>query len=369
MSPIKDLGLVYEALNAGDTFSQGDTIAAMVTFTLTKETKLKGLSVKLKGDADVHWSEGTGDKRRSHSAHRTYLKLKDNLVAQNENGTVLPKGDHQLKFRFTFPQGEMPSSFRGLHGKICYILVAKVSRSWRMPSSVQKELNFVSKSSHTVQAIHPQSGSVDKKMSGFADGQVEMSATVNTNVCSPGDTVSVAAQIRNSSSKQTKTKFSLQQKIVYRANASTKVNDQSLWKMVGETIEPNSAETASCQFTVPADVTHTLQDCEIISVSHYLKVYLDISFAIDPKVEFPLVVVPSGFANLQPGGAPGPYPSGPFGAPSYSDFPPPAYPVGPYPAPAGSGAYGYSAPDPTQHANMSSGYYNQEPQQAPPEGF
>lgn len=146
-------------------------------------------------------------------------------------------------------------------------------------------------------------------MSGFADGQVEMSATVNTNVCSPGtvtvihrrtvalclisllcygiindaypgvivliltgDTVSVAAQIRNSSSKQTKTKFSLQQKIVYRANASTKVNDQSLWKMVGETIEPNSAETASCQFTVPADVTHTLQDCEIISVSHYLKV-------------------------------------------------------------------------------------------------
>lgn len=106
-------------------------------------------------------------------------------------------------------------------------------------------------------------------------------------------------------------------------------------------------------------------------VSHICRpqVYLDISFAIDPKVEFPLVVVPSGFANLQPGGAPGPYPSGPFGAPSYSDFPPPAYPVGPYPAPAGSGAYGYSAPDPTQHANMSSGYYNQEPQQAPPEGF
>ncbi|KAM8885094.1 uncharacterized protein AB9W97_012869 [Spinachia spinachia] len=342
MSPIKGLSLVYEALNAGHTFSQGDTVAGILTFTLTKETKVKALSVKLKGDANVHWSEGTGDKRRSHNAHRTYLKLKDNLIAKNENGTVLPKGDHQFKFGFTFPHGDMPSSFKGLHGKICYMLVAKVSRSWRMPSSVLEDLNFLSKSSHTIQPICPQSGSVDKKMSGFANGEVEMSATINTNLCSPGDTVSVAAQIRNSSSKQTKTKFSLQQKIVYKANASIKVNDQCLLKMVGEIIEPNSAETASCQFTVPADIIYTLQDCEIISVNHYLKVYLDISFAIDPKVEFPLVVVPSGFANLQPGGALGPYPTAPFGAPSYSDIPPPAYPDGSYPAPAGSGAYGFS---------------------------
>ncbi|XP_037338880.2 arrestin domain-containing protein 3-like [Pungitius pungitius] len=346
MSPIKGFSLVYAPLNAGRTFSQGDTIEGMVTFTLTKETKVKGLSVKLKGDANVHWSEGTGDKRKSYSAHRTYLDLKEYLVEKKENGTVLPKGDHQFKFGFTFPHGVMPSSFKGLHGKICYMLVAKVSRSWRLPSSVVKDLNFVSKSSHNVQAICPQSGSVDKKMSGFASGQLEMSATINTNLCSPGDTVSVAAQISNSSSKQTKAKFSLQQKIVYRANASIKVSDQSLLKTVGETIEPNSAETASCQFTVPADVIYTLQDCEIISVNHYLKVYLDISFAIDPEVEFPLVVVPCGFATLQPGGALGPYPAGSFGAPSYSDLLPPAYPIGPS-APAGSGAYGYSAPDPT----------------------
>ncbi|KAM6943987.1 arrestin domain-containing protein 3-like [Lycodopsis pacificus] len=311
MSPIKDLNLVYEALNKEDTFSQGDTIAGTLTFTLTKETKVKVLTVKAKGDARVHWTHGTGDNRKSYNAHRRYLKLKEHVVAENEKGTVLPKGDHHFKFRFTIPQGDMPSSFKGLHGKIVYMLEAKVSRSWRMPSTVQKELKFVSKSfSHRGQVMCPQSGSVDKKMSTFSKGEVQMSATINTNVCSPGDNVAVVAKIHNSSSKQMKPKYSLQQKIVYRANAATNISDQSLCKMVGEIIAPNSEESVSCQLTVPADVIPTLHDCEILTVEYYFKVYLDISFAIDPEVVFPLVIVPSGFAALQPGGAGGPYPAG-----------------------------------------------------------
>ena len=93
------------------------------------------------------------------------------------------------------------------------------------------------------------------------------------------------------------------------------------------------------------------------------QVYLDISFASDPEVVFPLVIIPPGSANLHPGMGPGPYPAGAFEGPSYSDFPPPAFPGGPY-VPTGSGAYGYPAPDLNQHVNTPSGYNNQWPQQA-----
>uniref|UniRef100_A0A8C9XB76 Arrestin domain-containing protein 3-like n=1 Tax=Sander lucioperca TaxID=283035 RepID=A0A8C9XB76_SANLU len=278
-------------------------------------------------------------------------------------GTVLPQGVHCFKFRFKIPQGDMPSSFKGIHGKIVYMLEAKVSRGWLSYSRLQTELNFVSKSlSHLGQVMCPQSGSVAKKIGVFSKGQVQLSATVNTKVCSPGDTLSVVAKICNSSSKKVKPKFSLQQKTVYRASGSTNSSDQTLCKIVGETIALNSEKTVSCQLKIPADAMPTLHHCEIISVDHYLKVYLDISFAIDPQVVFPLVIVPSSFAR--------PYPVGPYsaGAPSYSDFPPPAFPIGPYPVPAGSGAYGYPAPDPTQNGTIS-GCNNQWPQQAPPCGF
>ncbi|XP_029295930.1 arrestin domain-containing protein 3-like [Cottoperca gobio] len=474
MSPIKDFNLVYEAVNKEGTFSDGDTIAGTATFTLTKETKVKDLVVKAKGEARVHWSEGTGENRSSHNSHKRYFKLKEYLVPQNDKVTVLPKGVNSFKFRFKIPQGDMPSSFEGLHGKIVYMLEAKMSRSWHMPSVVQKELNFVSKSlPHHGQC--PQSGSVEKEIGVFSKGQVQMSASVNMKVCSPGDTLSVYAKVRNSSSKTLKPKFSIQQKIVYRAGGSTNVSDLSLCKIVGDPITLDSEETVSCQLMIPADVILTLHNCEILSVEHYAKVYLDISFAIDPTVIFPLVIIPSSFATLQSGeavgpypagaaagpypagaaagpypagaaagpypagaavgpypagvgpypagaavgpypdgaaagpypagaaagpypagaaagpypagaaagpypagaaaglypagAAVGPYPAGAVGAPTYSDFGPPAFPIGPFPVPAGYGAYGYPAPDPNQHANITSGYNNQWPQQAAPFGF
>ncbi|XP_069555957.1 arrestin domain-containing protein 3-like [Brachyistius frenatus] len=366
MSPIKDFKLIYETLNQEGTFSEGDTIIGTVSLKLTKDTKVKSFKVKVKGEAHVHWTEGTGDRKKSHSSHRIYLKVKESLVAEKDEGTVLPEGDHSFKFRLQIPQGDMPSSFKGYHGRIVYALQAKISRSWRMPSTEQKEIKFLSKSlPHSDQMMYQQSGSVNKEMGKFTSGEVQMSATVSKKVCSPGDTLSIVAKICNSSSKEMRPKFSIDQRVVYHAHASKTYSYKNLAKVVGDTIAPNSQETASCQLMIPADVVYSLHNCELITVEYTLKVYLDIKFATDPTILFPLIIVRPGSATIQPGGPVGPYPPGAAGGPSYSDFPSPAFP----PVPPGSGVYGYPAPDPTQYANMTSGYSNQWPQNAPAYGF
>ncbi|KAK2902228.1 arrestin domain-containing protein 3-like [Channa argus] len=369
MSPIKYFCLTYEPVNEEGTFSEGDILCGTVTFTLTKDTKVKTVLVKAKGDANVHWTEGSGDDERSYSARRRYFKVKENLVGESAQGTVLPKGAHNFKFRLQIPDGDMPSSFTGFHGKIVYMLEAKLSRSWRWPSKDQKEIKFVSKSFPQLDKVFcPQSGSVNKSTGVFSKGQIQMSATVNRKAFSPGDTLSVVATICNSSSKTTRPKFSLLQKTVYRASGSTNSAEKTLCKMIGKTLTPDSKETVSCHIKIPVDAIYTLFNCDIISVDYFLKVYLDISFAIDPVVLFPLVIVPPSLAASQADEAVGPYPAGAVGAPSYSDFPPPAFPVGPYPAPTGSGTYGYPAPGPNQHMDIS-GYKNQWAQQATPYGF
>ena len=83
MSPIKDFFLDYDAVNEEKTFSEGDTISGRVTFTLTKDTKVKGLMVKVKGDANVKWTEGFGDDETTYSAHKRYLKLKEYLIPED----------------------------------------------------------------------------------------------------------------------------------------------------------------------------------------------------------------------------------------------------------------------------------------------
>ncbi|KAM4745821.1 uncharacterized protein FYW61_015661 [Anableps anableps] len=110
----------------------------------------------------------------------------------------------------------------------------------------------------------------------------------------------------------------------------------------------------SSELKIPADEMPSIENCDIILVTHQLKVYLDISFAFDPEIIFPVVI---SHPTLMGSGPVGPYPAGAFGGPANSDFPPPAMAVGPYPAPPPSGPYGYpgaqspSAPPPAYPSN------------------
>uniref|UniRef100_A0A3B4ZLJ6 Arrestin domain-containing protein 3-like n=1 Tax=Stegastes partitus TaxID=144197 RepID=A0A3B4ZLJ6_9TELE len=353
MSPIKELNVTYEALNEEDTFSSGDTITGSVSFTLTKDTKVKCALVKAKGDAHVRWTEGSGDDEKTYTAHTRYFKEKQYYVG--EDGSSMSKNFlvplFVLHFRKSFL--DMPSSFKGYSGRIVYMLEARISRSWRLPTSVEKEITFI----FIFNLQCPQSHSVSKEVGTFSKGEVHLSATFNRKACSPGDTVSAVAKIHNNSSKDVKSKFSLVQRQVYRAGNATDVREEKLFKSVGETILPNTEATAICQVKIPDDAMYTLHNCDIISVEYYLKAYVDISFAFDPEVVLPLVVVPSSVIAFQAGEPMGP---------SYSDFPPPAFPMGPNPVPAGPGAFQYP-PDPTQQ--VTSGYNNQWPQQTTPYGF
>lgn len=84
MPSMKDFSLVYDALNSAGTFSEGDTLTGKVTFTLEKDTKVKNLFVKVKGDANVRWTEGSGDDQTTYSAHRRYFKLKQYLIQEGK---------------------------------------------------------------------------------------------------------------------------------------------------------------------------------------------------------------------------------------------------------------------------------------------
>lgn len=86
MSPIKDFHLVYNVPNSGEAFSEGDTVGGTVSFSVTKESKVKSILVKLKGDASVSWEEGMGDDRTQYSDRRKYFKVKNYLVAHSEGG-------------------------------------------------------------------------------------------------------------------------------------------------------------------------------------------------------------------------------------------------------------------------------------------
>ncbi|XP_033947809.1 arrestin domain-containing protein 3-like [Pseudochaenichthys georgianus] len=388
MPSIKSLTLTCDALNEQGTFSEGDTISGKVTLALLKQITVDSFFIKATGDANVHWTTKSGDKTHSHSAHTRYFKLKQFLFPEASKDTVLPQGIHVYKFSLKIPQGSVPSSFKGPHGKIVYKLEAKLSRSWRMDQTVEQKILFVSRCYPNLHSLMlPQIGATKKEMGLFSKGQADMEVTIDRMAYAPGETITVLAKINNSSSSEMTPKFRLGKKVIYRARGSTKCEECTIIKVVENRIQAHTELEVRCRMKIPLDQTATIQNCDILSVEYHLKVYLDISFAFDPEVLFPLVVVPLGFAPVpQPGMAAGPYPAGAVGGPSNSDFPPPAVSRRPYPVSPSSGRSGnpgapmYSAPPPpvypgnpmvfpcppsvypAQPAHVSGGYNNQVPE-------
>lgn len=356
MPSVQSLTMTYDALNEHGTFSEGDTITGQVTLVLLKQTSVQSLVVKVKGDADVRWTRKNGDHKRTYSAHRRYFKLKQFLIPADSKETPVPQGKHVYKFSFNIPPRSMPSSFRGCHGKIVYKLEAALARSWRMDRTVDKEINFVSKAFPNLQSLMSrQVGTVNKEMGLFSKGHVQMDVSVDRRAYAPGETVLIVAQINNSSSSDVTPKLSLIKEVLYRADTSTRHDSNVIHKVVENSIKPQTQKEVRCAVKIPPSQMQTIQNCEIISVEYYFKVYLDISFSFDPEVKLPLVIIPPDLAA-------GPYPAGATGGPSNSDFPPPAVPLAPYPASLRSGsseypgAQRYSAPGPAYQVNPSPVY-------------
>ncbi|TDH12661.1 hypothetical protein EPR50_G00049400 [Perca flavescens] len=329
MPAIESLTMTYDALNEYGTFSEGDTLSGKVTLALSKDTTVESLFVKAKGDADVRWTKKVGDRNRTYSAHKRYFKLKQFLIPENSNETLVPQGTHVYTFSFTIPPGSSPSSFKGSHGKIVYKLEAKLSRSWRLNRTVETDIHFVSKAFPNLHSlVSRQVGSTKKDMGLFSKGHAHMDVTVDRKAYAQGETIVIVAKIDNSSSSEMIPKFSLIKDVVYRANGHTNLESSVIQKVVDNCIKSRTQRDVRCAIKIPRDQTPTIQNCDIISVEYHLKAYLDISFAFDPEVIFPVVIIPQDLSPVSMG----PYPAGAIGGPSVSDFPPPVVSMGPYPA-------------------------------------
>ncbi|XP_030620594.1 arrestin domain-containing protein 3-like [Chanos chanos] len=360
---VKDFSLRYDPINEANTFSSGDYIRGRVILEVTKEIKVKTLVVKIKGEADVHWTESRDDHDDSYSAKERYFKSKQYFIHDGSkkgkgNGgavsgetysNVVSPGSHVYEFCFQLPQGPMPSSFKGLHGKILYTLEAKMSRSLKPPKKLSSEFSFVSPAyGNAVELMRPLFGETDKKMKLFTSGNVSMKVNTEKKAFVQGELLKVIAAIENSSSRALKLKYKLLQTQKFIASGSTNSSHEVILKEVGDPVPSGQNQTITRQLQLPADLQPSIWYCNIIKVEHTLKVYLDVPYASDPEVIFPLVILPRGqhFGLLStPSG-------GLFGNPAQPGWngPPTHNAAGPYPSASASGVYPPpTAPGPNQH--------------------
>ncbi|KAK2837372.1 hypothetical protein Q5P01_014584 [Channa striata] len=271
----------------------GDHLTGQITLELANECKVDSLCVKLKGKAEVKWTENYGRTTVTYYSKEKYFKIKQFVIAEGQGNNVVGPGSHVYPFTFQIPAQELPSSFKGSWGKIAYTLEAKLSRPLRIDSKAKAQLTLIHKGTSDPSLMTPQHVATDKKMKLFTSGTVAMDVNVARTGLRKGEGIKVVASIQNKSSRDIKPKYCLYRKNSYFAKGKRRVETKDILKEVGEAIPPSACLTVTKIIAIPPDTCVSILNCNILKVEYRLRVYLDVKYASDPEVKFPIVVLPA----------------------------------------------------------------------------
>ncbi|XP_026067173.1 arrestin domain-containing protein 3-like isoform X2 [Carassius auratus] len=401
---VKNLSVTYNPINQGNTFTSGDFISGQVILDVAKDTKMQSLSVKIKGKAEVHWSEPRGkntvvysDKEKFYSVERFFVRediTHGNEMLKDPSGhpysSVVAPGRHVYPFTFQLPLQHFPPTFKGSAGNVGYTLETKLSRSMHISIKDKTEFHYVPRPVvSNPELMEPQHGAKHKQMKPFSSGRVSMNINTEKMGYYLGEGLKVLAEVQNSSSRTIKPKFCLYEKHSFLARGKRKLHTRELIKDAGEPIDPNSKKTVTKVLSIPPSLAISILNCRILKVEYRLRVHLDVPYASDPEIKFPVVILPPppvsgatnsdfGIWNQPPGSSvyPNPPPMAPlapplnvvgppgqFGSPGYYGPPLNLFPAPGYPGPRGQ-FVPPSFPGPPGHFGPS--VSNQSDPSAPP---
>ncbi|XP_051277296.1 arrestin domain-containing protein 3-like [Dicentrarchus labrax] len=366
-STVKSFKVTYNPVNEENTFTSGDCLSGQVTLEVAKECHIKSLLIQLKGKARVLWTETYGQVTVPYYAKDKYFSIKHYFIADkdfkgDDNQTLLTSqsgetyssvvapGCHVYPFTFQIPGENMPSSFNGSAGKIVYSLKARLSRSMRIDKKDSTKINFVTRADLCCdpELTTPQHECKDKGMKMFSSGTVAMDVDIEKTGYFQGEGIKVLACIENNSSREIRPKYCVYRKHSFFASGRRRLHTKDLLKEVGEPIAPSDSVKVSRIITIPHDMEPSILNCSILKAEYRVRVYLDVKYALDPEIKFPIVILPAAQA---PAMAPPPATSG-FGFEPFGNTNPPALGVVPLqptvvptaPQPPPYGAFGMYPP-------------------------
>uniref|UniRef100_A0A4W6G904 Arrestin C-terminal-like domain-containing protein n=1 Tax=Lates calcarifer TaxID=8187 RepID=A0A4W6G904_LATCA len=280
----------YNPVNKSKVFSSGDYISGRVTLELVNDCKIDSLCVKLKGKAEVKWTEHYGKTVVVYHNKEKYFSIKQFIIQEKQDCLIQC---------VVMPYRELPSSFKGSNGKILYTLEANLSRSMRLDCKAKAEFTVVHKANlksdpllmvSNLQYTHKLINAHESCLLYDFDTAVVMTSML---VCFPGEGIKVVASIQNKSSRDIKPKYCLYRKYSYFAKGKRKVETKDILKEVGEVIPPSADQTVTRIITIPSTTCVSILNCNIIKAEYRLRVYLDVKYASDPEIKFPIVILPA----------------------------------------------------------------------------
>ncbi|KAJ0019325.1 hypothetical protein NQD34_006894 [Periophthalmus magnuspinnatus] len=281
------LSIEYDANNKDNVFSRGDSISGRVVLEVSKETKLDGVIVKAKGKASVLWNEYYSPGHNIvYSSKEKYFSIAQHVLDDSTRGSkMIAVGRHTFPFTFEIPNMELPSSFKGKHGKITYFLEARAIRSKRVDQKASEEFFIVSnEDKSTPETMKPQYMRSDKK-------NVILNVHTKRMGYQQGDNIEIQTEIINNTNSTVTPKYYLYEKQSFHTKLKRKVYTNDIIKEPGQPVGARTELTDTKVLHIPNLLPPTLLSSSIVKLEYRVKVVLDTSLIGNVEVKLPIVVM------------------------------------------------------------------------------
>ncbi|XP_011696573.1 PREDICTED: arrestin domain-containing protein 2 isoform X4 [Wasmannia auropunctata] len=147
---LADFRIVFD--NPWSTYYSGQTVTGNIIVILNSTKKIRGIRVKVKGEANTHWATDKQemdekgqyrDETVTVTGHEEYFDKEYYLVGSASGGEIeIQSGEHKFPFTCSLPTN-LPSSFESDFGHVRYTVKATLDRPWKFDHDAKSPFTVI----------------------------------------------------------------------------------------------------------------------------------------------------------------------------------------------------------------------------------
>ncbi|XP_058059106.1 arrestin domain-containing protein 3-like [Anopheles bellator] len=281
----------------------GQSLSGYVELRVLEAFKVKGVSLQIKGFAEVKWSEttGTGKARRTVHYHgrQDYINTVTYLQGSPEgNQFDIAPGSHTYRFGCVLP-GNVPTSFEGQFGHIRYTVRVVLHRPWKVDPTYKvgfTVLRHVNLNENGLSLAVPCKLEIQKVFccGPCASNPLHMSAQIPIAGYVPGQTIAVRIEASNRSKRRVNEFSTKLIKNVSYISQTPYIRVRLEPEIVAEVRCPGVAageQGTWDQFLAIPALPTTSNQCQVLTIGYEVEVEGKITGPnINPRVRIPITI-------------------------------------------------------------------------------
>ncbi|XP_059158592.1 arrestin domain-containing protein 3-like [Physella acuta] len=258
-------------------YYSGSKVSGYVKLAFDEPTRVRAISIRFKGQADVMWKVGKQYYKGIEPYFEQTLMLLGVAPSQNQTEQELPSGPHSFRFEYQLPHG-LSSSFQETGGKVkysatCYLIWSgSLNKKLKVPFTVVGFLDL-----NTIPTT-PLQGTSEKQLCCCCcrSGPIKATLNIEKNTFVPGEAIKIFAQINNGSSRRiVESNAALNLVFTLKVYDDKRIDSREIARVRRPGIAPHGSDVWSGEeLVIPPTPPSFLPGCNIIDVKYILRLHV-----------------------------------------------------------------------------------------------